>query len=61
MPNLRRFVAVRNRITHGYNTVDYSIVWQVCTEHIPRLIPSLDALLESAPPLPDQNLTEHQD
>lgn len=52
IPNLRRFVNVRNYFVHDYGSVDYSIVWQIATERIPQLVPAIDALLESAPPLP---------
>jgi uncharacterized protein with HEPN domain len=53
IPNLRRFVDLRNQITHGYDSVDYAIVWQVATERIPPLITVLERLLEQAPPVPE--------
>lgn len=45
IPNLRRFVGLRNQITHGYDSVDYAVVWQIATERIPPLHEALDGLL----------------
>jgi len=35
-------VGLRNRLIHGYDEVDYDIVWQILTEDIPSLITRLD-------------------
>ncbi len=51
IPNLREYVTLRNRITHGYDSVDYAIVWRVSSREIPELRAVLDELLEQAPPL----------
>lgn len=51
VPNLRLYVDLRNQITHGYDSVDYSIVWRVATEEIPALQGELNEILKSAPPL----------
>ena len=53
VPDLRRYVDMRNQITHGYDSVDYAIVWQVATERIPALAVALEDLLDEAPPAPD--------
>lgn len=45
IPDARRYIAVRNQITHGYDSVDYTIIWQICTERIPSLAVALDTLL----------------
>lgn len=50
IPDLRRFVNMRNRITHGYDSVDYAAVWRVAAEEIPRLRAVLDELLKQRPP-----------
>lgn len=52
IPHLRRIVNMRNQITHGYDSVDYAIVWQVATQQVPPLRRALDALLTKAPPEP---------
>src|SRR5712692_7689429 len=38
-------VSTRNRIIHGYDTVDYDIVWQIILEELPRLIAALERAL----------------
>lgn len=35
----------RNRLTHGYDTVDYAVIWSTVTNDLPALIPSLEAVL----------------
>ena len=50
IPSLRQVVDPRNRLIHGYDAVDDSIVWQVATERIPALRKRLDELLRAAPP-----------
>jgi len=45
--DLRRIVAMRNRIIHGYDTVDEEIVWDVITTKLSPLREQIAALLES--------------
>jgi uncharacterized protein with HEPN domain len=33
----RKIISMRNRIMHGYDTVDYDIAWGVLTEELPTL------------------------
>jgi len=42
---------MRSQIVHGYDSVDYFIVWKVATEDIPSLATVLDDLLKDAPPV----------
>jgi uncharacterized protein with HEPN domain len=35
-------MSARNKIIHGYEFVDYDIVWQIITVEFPRLIESLE-------------------
>jgi uncharacterized protein with HEPN domain len=56
IPNLRRFVDVRNYFTHDYRSVDYSIVWQIATVYVPQLDEYLVELLKSDPDLPEDEL-----
>ncbi len=44
IPDLRRVVGMRNQIVHGYDSLDYRIVWKVATEDIPLLAAVLDDL-----------------
>ena len=43
----RQIVGMRNRIIHGYDEVNWEIVWQVATEHIPPLIKQLSDILDA--------------
>ncbi|MBF0171192.1 MAG: DUF86 domain-containing protein [Nitrospinae bacterium] len=44
--NLRRVVAFRNVIVHGYDIVENETVWDVVRRHLPPLAASLASLLE---------------
>jgi uncharacterized protein with HEPN domain len=35
-------IATRNRIIHGYDTVDYDIVWKILSDELPMLIAALE-------------------
>jgi uncharacterized protein with HEPN domain len=36
-------VGMRNRLIHGYDAVDFDILWQVLTDDLPPLIDALEA------------------
>lgn len=38
-------INTRNRIVHGYDTVDYDIVWLILTEELPPLVAALERAL----------------
>ncbi|MCK6580158.1 MAG: DUF86 domain-containing protein [Anaerolineae bacterium] len=38
---------MRNRIAHGYDNIDYEIVWNVVQANLPPLIELLGAFLRS--------------
>jgi uncharacterized protein with HEPN domain len=44
---LRSFVNLRNVIVHGYERVDYEIIWAICRDDIPKLSTELNNLAES--------------
>jgi len=44
IPELRRIVGMRNRIIHGYDSVDDEIVWDAVRHHIPALLSALRKL-----------------
>jgi uncharacterized protein with HEPN domain len=46
LPELRQIIGIRNRIIHGYDTVDDEIVWDVAQNKVPALEDRLSALLE---------------
>ena len=45
IPGLRRIVAFRNVLIHGYATIDDALVWQVLTTRVPALEKVLSRLL----------------
>lgn len=45
---LPRIVGFRNRIIHGYDTVDDAIVWGVIEAHLPRLLEEVERELGEA-------------
>jgi uncharacterized protein with HEPN domain len=47
---LRRTVDFRNRIIHGYDTVDDAVVWGVIEAHLPLLVKEISVLLGSEEP-----------
>lgn len=47
IPEARRIVGMRNRIIHGYDSVDDMIVWDVVQEKVPDLARILEQLVEA--------------
>jgi uncharacterized protein with HEPN domain len=45
-----QIAGMRNRLIHGYDFVDYEILWQTVGEDIPALVAALEPLI---PPTPD--------
>ena len=50
----KNIINTRNRIVHGYDTVNYDTVWKIIKDELPVLI----AALESA--LPGHSATSHR-
>jgi uncharacterized protein with HEPN domain len=42
-----QIVALRNRLIHGYDNVDFDILWQIVTQDLPALIAELEKRLIS--------------
>ncbi len=40
-----QIVGLRNRLIHGYDAIDYEILWQILNHDIPELILSLERIL----------------
>jgi uncharacterized protein with HEPN domain len=40
-----KIVGTRNRIIHGYDAVDYNVVWDIATLEVPVLIAALERAL----------------
>jgi len=41
----RKIIALRNRIIHGYDTIDEAIIWNVIVNNLPKLKIEVEALL----------------
>ena len=42
IPDIPKIVSLRNRLIHGYDTVDPELVWDVIQTNVPRLQKQLD-------------------
>ncbi|OFW37550.1 MAG: hypothetical protein A3F70_18060 [Acidobacteria bacterium RIFCSPLOWO2_12_FULL_67_14] len=42
-------VGMRNKLIHGYDRVDLSILWDTVTDDLPRLIQELETILRDKP------------
>jgi uncharacterized protein with HEPN domain len=49
IPDLRLIVGTRNRITHGYDSIDFKLVLSIAQTEIPPLRERLEILLRDAP------------
>ena len=45
IPEAKRVIALRNRVIHGYDSVDNVLVWAVVVNHLPTLNDKLERLL----------------
>lgn len=45
-----KIIGMRNHLIHGYDVVDFDVVWRVLTVDLPHLIPELEAILSSEEP-----------
>ena len=47
-PQIRwsQIVGLRNRLIHGYDVVDFDLVWQVVRDELPTLIAHLEAIID---------------
>jgi uncharacterized protein with HEPN domain len=45
IPDLPRIVALRNRLIHGYDSVDPEIIWDLVKHNIPILLKQLKSVL----------------
>jgi uncharacterized protein with HEPN domain len=47
-----QIVALRNRLIHGYDSVDFDILWQIVTQDLPPLIAILEEIIPPESPEP---------
>lgn len=45
IPNIRSVIGTRNRLSHGYDDVDYVLLWDIVKVYGPALIIGIDELL----------------
>lgn len=38
-------IGLRHRLIHGYDQVDFDVLWQIVARDLPRLVPELEKLL----------------
>lgn len=50
LPELRDVVNTRNRITHGYDPVDFGMLWDIAIGEMPSLRHRMSEILREAPP-----------
>lgn len=44
-----QLVSLRNRLIHGYDNVDFDILWQIVTQDLPGLVDDLEKIVPSTP------------
>jgi uncharacterized protein with HEPN domain len=42
-----QIVGLRNQLIHGYDNVDFDILWQIVTQDLPPLVAELEKVLSS--------------
>lgn len=42
-----QIISLRNRLIHGYDAIDYEILWHILNHDLPELVTSLEKLLGS--------------
>jgi uncharacterized protein with HEPN domain len=40
-----QMIGLRNRLIHGYDNVDFDILWVIVTQDLPKLISQLETIL----------------
>jgi uncharacterized protein with HEPN domain len=40
-----QIISLRNRLIHGYDTIDFDILWQILTVDLPELIAKLEKIV----------------
>lgn len=42
-----QLISLRNRLIHGYDSVDFDILWQIVVSDLPSLIPLLERMIST--------------
>jgi len=43
----REIVGTRNRLIHGYDAIDYDILWRIAADELPELLRHLQSILDT--------------
>ena len=43
-------VSTRNRLIHGYDIIEFNVLWQIVTEDLPPLVAALEKIVPPEPP-----------
>lgn len=54
----RNIVGTRNRLIHGYDDIDYRLLWDIVEVYVPSLTSNLDMILNESPGLPSDPLSK---
>ena len=46
----REIVSARNRLIHGYDFVDFDILWEIVATDLPALVPQIEEALKDEAP-----------
>lgn len=47
IPDARAAIGLRNRIVHGYDTVDDALIWRIVQDHVPAIKAQIEAVLST--------------
>jgi uncharacterized protein with HEPN domain len=50
IPRIPEWVALRNRIVHGYENINDTVVWNIVIKDLPRLASAVEVVMRDAPP-----------
>ena len=45
-----QIIGLRNRLIHGYDSVDYDVLWRIVTLDLPALVTSLQTVVDDTSP-----------
>jgi uncharacterized protein with HEPN domain len=45
----RKLIGLRNVISHGYEGIEYELIWQILTEELPSFAATIDSVVEELP------------
>lgn len=46
----RKIIGMRNRLIHGYDQIDYNVLWETVSRHLQSLVDELQSILSAGSP-----------